>query len=154
MDVNAWNYNPLANVNNGHDSLGCLYAAEQCVNGSGNPFFLNDPCYAWVIEVDEYCCYNEWDTICQLTYNHCADGWTGNLPPARFSQDKISIYPNPTNDYVYIDKEVDFEVYNSIGVLISKKRGSFVDLSSYSTGIYNIITIFKDNKQNHKIIKQ
>ena len=77
MDPNAWNYNPLANINHGHDSLGCLYAAEWCINGSGNPFFLNDECYAWVIEVDEYCCENEWDTICQQTYDYCAGTWSG-----------------------------------------------------------------------------
>ena len=28
MDPIAWNYNPLANVILGHDSLGCLYAAD------------------------------------------------------------------------------------------------------------------------------
>ena len=79
MDVNAWNYNPEANINHGHDSLGCLYAATWCINGSGNPFFLNDECYAWVIEVDEYCCENEWDTICQATYDYCQGTWSGPL---------------------------------------------------------------------------
>ena len=80
MDQNAWNYDPLANVNHGHDSLGCLYAAEWCINGSGNPFFLNDECYAWVISVDDYCCENEWDNICELTYEYCQGTWTGPLP--------------------------------------------------------------------------
>jgi len=45
----------------------------------GVPYWLNDPCYAWVLSVDDYCCENEWDTICQATYNHCSDGWTGPL---------------------------------------------------------------------------
>ena len=80
MDPNAWNYNPLANINHGHDSLGCLYAATWCINGSGNPFFLNDECYAWVIDVDEYCCENEWDNICQLTYDYCQGTWAGPVP--------------------------------------------------------------------------
>ena len=79
MDPNAWNYDPLANVNYGHDSLGCLYAAEWCINGSGNPFFLNDECYAWVISVDDYCCENAWDTICQATYDYCDGTWSGPL---------------------------------------------------------------------------
>jgi len=79
MDVNAWNYDSLANTNNGHDSLGCLYAAEWCINGSGNPFFLNDECYAWVISVDDYCCENEWDTVCQATYDYCNGTWSGPL---------------------------------------------------------------------------
>jgi len=79
MDVNAWNYNPEANINYGHDSLGCLYAATWCINGSGNPFFLNDECYAWVISVDDYCCENEWDTVCQSTYDYCNGSWSGPL---------------------------------------------------------------------------
>ena len=87
MDPNAWNYNPLANINHGHDSLGCLYAANCTATEPGEPFFLNDECYAWVIEVDEYCCENEWDEICQLTYDHCYGGWPA--PPARTVNKKI-----------------------------------------------------------------
>ena len=48
MDQSAHNYDPLANLN---DSLSCLYDAN-CITGAGNPYWLNDPCYAWVIEVD------------------------------------------------------------------------------------------------------
>jgi hypothetical protein len=75
MDVNAYNYDETANVN---DSLSCLYDAG-CITGPGIPYWLNDLCYAWVLSVDDYCCENEWDTICQATYSHCADGWSGPL---------------------------------------------------------------------------
>ena len=75
MDVNAYNYNIEANVS---DTLACLYAAN-CITGPGNPYWLNDPCYAWVLEVDEYCCENEWDTICQATYDYCDGTWSGPL---------------------------------------------------------------------------
>ena len=107
MDPNAYNYNPLANVILGHDSLGCLYAADWCINGSGNPFFLNDECYAWVIDVDEYCCENEWDNICQATYDYCQGTWVGPLPkrmadlvavtdllgrPAKITKNKLLIF--------------------------------------------------------------
>ena len=78
MDLNAYNYNPLANVVFGNDSLGCLYAAN-CITGPGNPYWLNDPCYAWVLEVDDYCCENTWDTICQATYDYCDWTWSGTL---------------------------------------------------------------------------
>ena len=73
MDPNAYNYEPIANVN---DTLSCLYSAN-CITGPGNPYWLNDPCYAWVLEVDDYCCENEWDTICQSTYDYCAGTWSG-----------------------------------------------------------------------------
>jgi hypothetical protein len=85
MDQDAYNYNSLANISN--DS--CLYDAE-CITGPGIPYWLNDPCYAWVIEVDEYCCDNEWDTICQATYNYCEGTWTGPLPK-RFDKQLLMI---------------------------------------------------------------
>ena len=75
MDPNAYNYESIANVN---DSISCLYDAN-CFTGPGNPYWLNDPCYAWVISVDDYCCENEWDTICQATYDYCEGNWVGPL---------------------------------------------------------------------------
>ena len=75
LDPNAYNYESTANVN---DSVSCLYDAG-CITGAGNPYWLNDECYAWVIEVDDYCCENEWDTICQATYDYCDGTWSGPL---------------------------------------------------------------------------
>ena len=75
MDPNAYNYESIANVN---DSISCLYDAN-CFTGPGNPYWLNDECYAWVISVDDYCCENEWDTICQATYDYCDGTWVGPL---------------------------------------------------------------------------
>jgi hypothetical protein len=75
MDQSAYNYDVLANV---HDSVSCLFAAS-CITGPGNPYWLNDPCYAWVLSVDDYCCENEWDTICQATYDYCDGTWSGPL---------------------------------------------------------------------------
>ena len=75
MDPNAYNYESIANVN---DSISCLYDAN-CFTGPGNPYWLNDPCYAWVISVDDYCCENEWDEICEATYNYCDGTWSGPL---------------------------------------------------------------------------
>ena len=75
MDPNAYNYESIANVN---DSVSCLYDAN-CFTGPGIPYWLNDPCYAWVISVDDYCCDNEWDAICQATYDYCDGTWVGPL---------------------------------------------------------------------------
>jgi len=86
MDQSAWNYDILANV---HDTSVCLYDAG-CVTGPGNPYWLNDPCYEWVILVDDYCCENEWDTICQATYDHCEGTWVGPLPK-RFDKELIMV---------------------------------------------------------------
>jgi len=75
MDPNAYNYESTANVS---DSISCLYSAN-CITGPGNPYWLNNECYAWVISVDDYCCENQWDTVCQATYEYCDGTWIGPL---------------------------------------------------------------------------
>ena len=113
MDQNAYNYDPIANLN---DSASCLYSAG-CVTGAGIPYWLNDPCYAWVIEVDEYCCENEWDTICQATYDYCIGTWSGPLLQRTKAKKKLititDLLGRPTNEnknklmfYIYDDGTV------------------------------------------------
>ena len=75
MDQTAYNFNPIANT---PDSLSCNYDAG-CITGPGSPYWLNDPCYAWVIDVDDFCCDNSWDNICQLTYDYCEGTWSGPI---------------------------------------------------------------------------
>jgi hypothetical protein len=86
MDLNAYNYLIEANVSDNN----CLYDAG-CITGPGLPYWLNDPCYAWVISVDDYCCDNEWDTICQLTYDYCDGTYIGPLL-SRVKEDKKLLY--------------------------------------------------------------
>jgi hypothetical protein len=113
MDPNAYSYEPAANVN---DSLSCLYSAG-CITGPGNPYWLNDPCYAWVISVDPYCCENAWDTICQLTYNYCIGSWAGPILTRTTEKELImvtDILGRPTKEtknktlfYIYSDGSVE-----------------------------------------------
>ena len=114
MDPGAYNYDPIANLN---DSLSCLYDAG-CITGSGYPYWLNDPCYAWVIEVDEYCCENEWDTICQATYDYCDGTWSGPLLTRTTAKKKLmkitDLLGRPTKEtknkllfYIYNDGTVE-----------------------------------------------
>ena len=151
MDQAAYTYNALANVN---DSSACFYDAG-CITGPGNPYWLNDECYAWVIEVDEYCCENEWDNICQLTYDYCQDGWTGSLPPARIPGEQIIIYPNPTKDIINIvGNEFSIKVYDTKGKLIIKEfNPKTIDFSNYSPGIYTLQILYRNNLITRKIIK-
>jgi hypothetical protein len=113
MDLNAYNYLIEANVSDNN----CLYDAG-CITGPGSPYWLNDPCYAWVISVDDYCCDNEWDDICQLTYNYCNGTYVGPLLN-RVKEEKklISItdvlgrptkeIPNTLLFYIYDDGTVE-----------------------------------------------
>jgi len=107
MDQSAYNYDLSANV---HDSTICLYDAG-CVTGAGNPYWLNDECYAWVISVDSYCCENEWDNICQLTYNYCDGSWSGPLPK-RTEKKLIGVTDLLGRSVNKIDNQLLFFIYD------------------------------------------
>ena len=150
MDQSAYNYNIDANV---HDSISCLFAAS-CVTGPGNPYWLNDPCYAWVISVDDYCCENEWDTICQLTYDYCDSTYTGTIPTRKSLEENLIIYPNPTDGKININKNVDINVFNYIGdMIISKQNINVLDVSKLSSGTYMLQIIYKNKSITKQIIK-
>ena len=118
LDPGAYNYESTANVN---DSLSCLYSAG-CITGPGVPYWLNDECYAWVIDVDEYCCENEWDTICQATYDYCIGTWSGPLLSRIKSKEIIMVTDllgRPTKElknkllfYIYNDGSVEKKKIN------------------------------------------
>ena len=151
MDATAYNYSATANVN---DSVSCLYDAN-CVTGAGNPYWLNDPCYAWVISVDDYCCNNDWDNICQLTYDYCDSTWVGPIPTRKSLNDYIVVYPNPTSDKININKNVDINVYNYIGdMIISKENTNVLDVSRLSSGMYTLQIIHENKSITKQIIKK
>ncbi|MAN61795.1 MAG: hypothetical protein CMI60_07590 [Parvibaculum sp.] len=149
MDTEAYNYDSAANIS---DPSICLYDAG-CVTGAGNPYWLNDECYAWVISVDNYCCDNEWDNICQLTYDYCDNTWVGPIPARISLEESIDIYPNPSSDKIYINKNVDVNVYNIIGdMIISKQNINVLDVSKMIPGTYNLQIMYNDFIVNKRII--
>ena len=150
-DVAAYNYNPLANVT---DSTACLYDAG-CYGGPGIPYWLNDGCYAWVIDVDDYCCNVDWDASCQSMYDYCQLGWPTSIPD--ISALGIAIYPNPTKDVLTIETRLDIqiEVHDLMGkLLIKTKNINRLDLSDLSNGLYNLSIIHEEKRYNKQIIKQ
>ena len=149
MDPTAFNYSGMANVN---DSASCLYNAG-CITGPGNPYWLNDPCYAWVISVDDYCCNNAWDEVCQSTYDYCNNSWAGPIL-SRTLEENIVVYPNPVNDKININKFVDIKVYNIIGdMIISKTNTNVLDVSKLNSGVYNLQIICNNKIVNKTIVK-
>ena len=65
-------------------------------------------------------------------------------PELKIKNNKISLYPSPFSNILYIratvDKEYSFQIFNALGQLV--KSGQFVnnqaDLSSLSAGVYLI----------------
>ena len=174
-DVDAFNYNPLANTNNdacipveegcmdvtadnynedfNTDDGSCLYDAG-CVGEPGDPYWLNDSCYAWVITVDPYCCEKEWEFYCQAQYNYCNEEFSIGLDD--LSDSEVLIYPNPTTDIVNIiaKNDIKIDVINLLGETITTiENKSRIDLSRFSNGIYIFNITYNNTVIQHKVIK-
>ena len=151
MDETANNYDSNYNTDDGS----CLYDAG-CIDGPGNPYWLNDPCYAWVIEIDDYCCNNEWDSYCQSQHDYCIQGWPIGVDELISRDLSILLYPNPTDGYLYItttlDLVLDVRVYTMLGTLVSKGETE-IDMSDYPIGIYNIQIGYNGSITNRKVLK-
>ncbi len=146
-DPSALNYNAEANV----PDSSCYYSAGCNV---GDIYTLPNECFVWVIEVDPYCCDDSWDNACQDLYVYCLEGWSGPVSVTERKNDLI-IYPNPTSDYININKEVDIRVFNSLGKLVASKNNTKVlDVFKLTPGIYNVIINHDKIITNKKIIKQ
>tara|TARA_R110000822_G_scaffold106880_9_gene235307 strand:- start:379 stop:2445 length:2067 start_codon:yes stop_codon:yes gene_type:complete len=154
-DPNSTNYDPTANVT---DSSACLYDAG-CYQGEGLPYWLNDGCFAWVIDVDEYCCSTDWDASCQSMYNYCENGWPAGLDD--IDALGIVVYPNPTNNMLFINTHLNLEVKvldmmgkNVSSIIKDNSNNLRVDLSTLSNGAYNILILHNEKQYSKRIIKQ
>ena len=70
---------------------------------------------------------------------------------------KINIFPNPSNEYFEIDTDLkiaQIELYNANGnkVLSQAWNGNTIDINRLNTGIYFVSLITKDNKKHSKKI--
>lgn len=81
-----------------------------------------------------------------------------NLSVTNVTTVDVSIFPNPTSDFVNVksDKKVrSISVYSVEGRKLMEVNDSKVDLSSYPTGIYFLdIHLENGNQFKHKIIKK
>jgi hypothetical protein len=153
-DVGAYNYDPTANVS---DPDACLYDAG-CGGvgmGPGDPYWLNDGCYAWVIDVDDYCCTTEWDSSCQSMYDYCSEGWPTSLDDV--SSLGIVVYPNPTKNIITVETrlEIEIEIYDIMGkLLVIENKDKRIDISHLSNGLYHLSILHNNKRYNKQIIKQ
>ena len=149
MDPDAFNYNELANTS---DEDSCLYDAG-CIGGPGEPYWLNDGCYAWIIDIDPYCCEVAWDETCVDLYSYCEQGWPqGVLETTR----DINVYPNPASMILNVQAPVEAitSLYNAFGQLVVVgTTDKTIDLSQLSNGVYEVVVEYNGIIINKKIIK-
>ena len=145
MDPLAYNYNELAN----EPADNCLYDAG-CVGGPGEPYWLNDLCYAWVIEADPYCCSEEWDNTCQVTYDYCSITGIESV----LAGEDLVVYPNPVGNVLNINQNVDVDVIDSNGrIIVSKTNTNAIDASLWPPGMYMVRIIWNGRVVVNKVIK-
>jgi len=173
IDSTAINYNIIANTDNGS----CIYPLPGCTDPSainynaeanvpdsscyysagcnvGDVYTLPNECFTWVIEVDPYCCDDNWDSACSDLYAYCQDGWSGPVSITEL-RNNLVIYPNPTSDYININKKVNARVFNSIGkLMLSENNINVLDVSRFNSGIYHVVFEYNNIKINKRIIKQ
>ena len=154
-DPNAYNFDPNANV---PDSASCLYDAG-CITGPGNPYWLNDQCYAWVINVDPYCCSVGWDDNCQNTYDYCAanSGWVG--VEDLIYDGGVAIYPNPTSGELNIIssrfKNILVTIYSVSGqIVVNETNDNVIDISHLEDGVYFMNVKVGELTYIRKVIKK
>ncbi len=155
MDLDAYNFDILANV---ADNDNCLYEAVGCINGVGAPYgdgyWLNDSCYAWVIQVDPYCCEVAWDGTCIDLYEYCNQGWPQGVPSE--SSREFAAYPNPTNSLLNIDApyEAITSLYNALGqIVVLDTREKTIDLTELPNGLYEVVVEYNGIIFKKKIVK-
>ena len=151
-DPNAYNYNPNANVS---DTTSCLYDAN-CVGEPGVPYWLNDPCYAWVIDVDNYCCTGSWDPDCQALYDYCATN-NGTVDIEEIDFKNIIIYPNPTTGKLNIKTTLDitYTLFDFTGRIIAENsKERIIDITTLPNGVYFLSIEYNGKRFNKRIIKE
>ncbi len=70
----------------------------------------------------------------------------------------ISIYPNPSSDYINIEYNENFiaEIFDINGKLISVEENTIIDISNLNPNVYYILLRNEDNKliRKGKFIKE
>jgi len=148
-DPQAWNYEPLVNISN---SLLCLYDAG-CIGDPGQPYWANDECYSWVIDVDPYCCNTSWDSSCVELYVYCG----GDVTSVGEIDIACRVFPNPTQGVLNIKSpyNVTTTLYDMLGnQVLPTTTETLLRLDNLSNGMYEVRVQYNDRIVNTKIIKQ
>jgi len=147
MDPDAANYNVYANVPNNEE---CLYDAG-CITGPGEPYWANDYCYSWVIEVDPYCCEVGWDAVCISQYEYCAGQVSSITSDVR---EMTYFFPNPTENIINVEAPTGtvITIYDASGKKVVETQDTRIDLPS--PGVYVIMASYQGRITKERIVRQ
>ncbi len=121
------------------------------IRANGNVMQTSNGGESWVIETvqNEYYIKNAFilnndniwgiNTIGKDGRNNYIVKYSKNTSSVDNSISVQLIYPNPANDYVVIPSS-NYSIYNSQGIHIGDYKYSTLDITSYPTGVYFVIT--------------
>ena len=147
MDPDAANYDSSANIPANEN---CLYDAG-CITGPGEPYWANDYCYSWVIEVDPYCCEVGWDAVCINQYEYCA----GQVSSITSDTGQMTyFFPNPTQNIINVEAPTGtvITIYDASGKKVVETQDTRINLPS--PGVYVIMANYQGRITKEKIVRQ
>lgn len=63
----------------------------------------------------------------------------------------LQVYPNPSNGVFQLNKVVEWEIHNSLGIKIKEGKSNTINLSNYPSGVYYFLS---QNGQQLKLIRR
>ncbi|HRP40387.1 MAG TPA: T9SS type A sorting domain-containing protein [Chitinophagales bacterium] len=124
---------------------GLLYNANLCSSG---------------IEGDRsLVCYKKQNQILHVSQNYSCNFSTVSQVE-NISANRISIYPNPTTDQLFIETNgmtvTEINIYNATGILVSQTRqplDNYIDISQLADGVYFIVVKTKETSVLRRLVK-
>lgn len=81
-----------------------------------------------------------------------------NLSQTDLSNGSLRIYPNPSRDYIHLtlSKDVNFSLYNTLGVLVQKgiTKDQKINITTLPVGTYFLELLVAEKKLRYTIIKK
>ena len=120
---------------------------------------MNDQCYAWVIDIDPYCCSVAWDASCQSTYDYCDQNSTWTGIEDLIADGGVVVYPNPTTGELNIAtsrvNQVAITMYTLSGqIVLNEINQKTIDINHLESGVYFMHVHVGELTYIRKVVKQ
>ena len=93
---------------------------------------------------------NLWNSITEVNFY----GEATLITSATQTAEVISIYPNPTSGLVYFSEQINYQIIDALGNVITEGQGENVDISSVAAGLYFVKLTNQSITSTYSIVKE